>query len=98
MKQEELHKKDAELEGLRSFAEKISAVSCTVPVNVGDEGQMYGSVAPQDIADALKNEDIDVDPQCILLNDPIKELGVYTFTVRLAPEIETTSKVWVVED
>lgn len=97
-KQEEILKRETEFNDLRSFAEKIAAVSCTVTVKVGEEGQMYGSVTPQDIANALKNEDIDVDPQCILLEDPIKELGVYSFTVRLAPEIETASKVWVVED
>jgi large subunit ribosomal protein L9 len=64
---------------------------------VGEEGQMYGSVTPQDIAKALKDEDFDIDPRCISIDEPIKELGVYSFNVRLAPEAESTSKVWVVE-
>ena len=97
-KQEEARKMAGELEDLKKFAEKMSAVSCTVPVKVGAEGQMYGSVTPQDIAEAMKHEDVDVDPKSILLDNPIKELGVYSFTVHLAPEVEATSKVWVVED
>ncbi len=97
-KQEEANKRAGELEELEKFAEKISTVSCTVPVKVGAEGQMYGSVTPQDIAEAMKHEDVDVDPKFILLDNPIKELGVYSFTVHLAPEVEATSKVWVVED
>ena len=87
-----------ELEDLKKLAEKLSAVSSTVPVKVGEEGQMYGSVSPQDISDALKNEDVDIDPKYIVIDTPIKELGVYAFTVRLAPEVEAASKVWVVED
>lgn len=97
-KEEEASKKAGELEDLKKFAEKISAISCTVPVKVGAEGQMYGSVTPQDIAEAMKHEDVDVDPKSILLDNPIKELGVYSFTIHLAPEVEATSKVWVVED
>ncbi len=97
-RQEEARKKAGELDDLKKLAEKMSTVSCTVPVKVGAEGQMYGSVTPQDIAEAMKHEDIDIDPKSILLDNPIKELGVYSFTVHLAPEVEATGKVWVVED
>ena len=97
-KQEEVSRKAGELDDLKKFAERISTVSCTVPVKVGTEGQMYGSVTPQDIAEAMKHEDIDVDSKSILLDNPIEELGVYSFTIHLAPEVEATSKVWVVED
>ncbi len=97
-KEEEARKRDAELDDLRQLAEKFSAVSCTVPVKVGEEGQMYGSVTAQDISEALKHEDFDVDPKSIVLDDPVKELGVYSFTIHLAPEIEAKCKVWVVED
>jgi large subunit ribosomal protein L9 len=97
-KNEEAKERATELEDLKKLAEKLSLVSCTVPVKVGEEGQMYGSVTPQDLSDALKSEDVDIDPKCITIDTPIKELGVYAFTVRLAPEVETSSKVWVVED
>jgi large subunit ribosomal protein L9 len=96
-KQQEVRRQEAELENLKQLAEKLTTVSCTVPVKVGEEGQMYGSVSPQDISRALKDEDFDIDPKCIALEEPIKELGVYTFNITLAPEIEATSKVWVVE-
>lgn len=97
-KQQEARRKADELQKFRNFADKLSTVSCTVPVKVGAEGQMYGSVTPQDIAEAMRHEDIELDPKSILLDDSIKELGVYSFTIHLAPEVEATSKVWVVED
>jgi len=96
-KQEDLRRQEAEIEDLRKLAEKLTTVSCTVPVKVGEEGQMYGSVSPQDIAKALKDEDFDIDVKCITVEEPIKELGVYAFNITLAPGIESTSKVWVVE-
>ncbi len=96
-KQEEVRRQEAQIENLRQLAEKLTTVSCTVPVKVGEEGQMYGSVSSQDISKALKDEDFDVDARCITVEEPIKELGVYTFNITLAPEIEATSKVWVVE-
>ena len=95
--EKQIQRESAALEELKQLAEKLTAVSCTVPVKVGEEGQMYGSVSPQDISRALKDEEFDIDPKTIVLDDSIKELGVYPFTIQLAPEVEATSKVWVVE-
>ena len=49
-----------------------------------------------EIARALKQQDLVVAPENIILQGPLKELGLYTVRVRLAAEVEGDLKVWVV--
>jgi large subunit ribosomal protein L9 len=49
-----------------------------------------------DIADSLLKEGIEVDRRNILLEEPIKSLGVFTVPIKLTPEVEGKLKVWVV--
>ncbi len=90
-------KKLRELEDLKKVAEEIESISCTVTVQANEEGRLYASVTPQMIAEAMKNEGVDIPASAIEIEEPIKELGVYEFKVRFAPDVQATSKVWVVE-
>jgi large subunit ribosomal protein L9 len=49
------------------------------------------------IADLLQKEGIDVDRRHILLDDPIKALGIFTVPVKVAPEVVASLKLWVVK-
>ena len=77
---------------------KISKVSCTIPVKVGEEGKLFGAVTSSDIEEALKQEGIEIDKRKIELPEPIKVLGVYTVPVKLHPEVTANIKVWVVKE
>ncbi len=79
------------------LAKEIEKASCTIIANATEEGHLYGSVTPRDVSAQLASENLDVDPKCIQLDEPIKELGIYKVKVRLHPEVETTLKVWVVK-
>jgi large subunit ribosomal protein L9 len=79
------------------LAKEIEKASCTIIANATEEGHLYGSVTARDVAAQLASEDLAVEPKCILLDEPIKELGIYKVKVRLHPEVETTLKVWVVK-
>ena len=79
------------------LAKELEKASCTIIANSSEEGHLYGSVGPRDIARQLSSEGIDVDPKCVLLEQPIKELGIYKVQVRLHPEVECELKVWVVK-
>jgi large subunit ribosomal protein L9 len=59
---------------------------------------MYGSVTAADIAAALKAQGIELDKQHLVLDEPIRELGVFDVKVKLHAEVEGTVKVWVVEE
>jgi len=80
----------------QTLAQTLEQASCTIPVKVGDNDKLFGSVNANDIADTLKAQKIDLDRRKIHLAEPIRELGVYTVKVKLHPEVEASLKVWVV--
>jgi len=79
------------------IAEKIKNLSITISRNVGEENKMFGAVTSDDIAEALKQEGIEVDKRKIELAEPIKSLGAYDVEIKLHPEVTAVVKVWVVK-
>jgi large subunit ribosomal protein L9 len=84
------------LAGLRSLLAELVRTSVTIEANANDEGHLYGSVGAPEIARSLKQQDLMVSPDCIILQGPLKEVGLYTVKIRLAAEVEGDLKVWVV--
>jgi large subunit ribosomal protein L9 len=89
---------EREVEECRKLAEKIKDLSLTFQVKVGEEDNLYGSVTVADIAEEAAKQGFEIDRRRILLEEPIKQLGVYTIQVRLHPEVNTELKVWVVKE
>lgn len=97
MKQEQ--SKDAkEQQKAETFAKRLGAVSCTAVVQVGEEDRMFGSVTAQTIVDLLKEQGFEVDRRKVLLDEPIKALGIYTVPIRLHSQVEANIKLWVVKE
>lgn len=94
-KVKKLEQMSAEAEKLKSEIEKISL---TAAVNVGEDGKLYGSVTSQTVAELLKEKGYDVSQRKIIIEEPIKELGVYEVKVTLHQGLEGTIKVWVVKE
>jgi large subunit ribosomal protein L9 len=92
-KRDELEKNNAQ-----QSASKLADVSCTIPVQVGEEDRLYGSVTANDIAKVLKDQGFDIDKKQVVLEEPIKQLGVYTIDVKLHRDISAPIKVWVVKE
>jgi large subunit ribosomal protein L9 len=84
--------------GAQKTATKLTDVSCTIPVQVGEEDKLYGSVTAKDIAKVLKDQGYNIEKKQVLLEEPIKQLGVYTIEVKLHREINAPIKVWVVKE
>ena len=80
------------------LAEKLNSVSCTIPVQVGEEDKLFGSVTSQNIADALAAQGYEIDKRKILLEEPMKSLGIYSVPVKLHTNVEASVKVWVVKE
>ncbi len=89
-------KQEKERQHAQEIARKIEHASCTIVMQANDE-QLYGAVTNADIAKALQQEGIQVDKKDILLEEPIKALGVYQVPVKLHPEVKQQVKVWVVK-
>lgn len=90
-------KHDQEKQKAQEIAKKIEHASCTIVMQAKDE-QLYGAVTSADIAKALQQEGVQVDKRDILLESPIKALGVYQVPVKLHPEVKQQVKVWVVKE
>jgi large subunit ribosomal protein L9 len=84
------------LAGLRSLLAELVRTSVTIEANANDEGHLYGSVGAPEISRSLKQQDLMVVAEQIILQGPLKEVGLYTVKVKLAPEVEGDLKVWVV--
>jgi large subunit ribosomal protein L9 len=87
------HRKDAQ-----TLAGSLESVSCTIARKTGEEEKLYGSVTSRDIEEALREEGISIDRKRILLEEPIKKLGVYVVPVKLHTEVMGSIKVWVVKE
>jgi len=79
-----------------TMAQQLENISCTIPMLVGEQDKLFGSVTAKDIEEALLQEGIKLSRKRIILEEPIKSLGVYTVDVRLHSEISGKLKVWVV--
>jgi len=79
------------------LAKELEGSSCTIIARSTEEGHLFGSVSARDIAAQFSADGIPVDPKTVVLDEPIKELGIYKVVIRLHPEIEATTKVWVVK-
>jgi large subunit ribosomal protein L9 len=78
-------------------AKKYGNVSVHISVEVGEEDRLFGSVTSGDIADALREQGIEVDKRKILLEEPLRQLGVYSVPIKLFQDVEAKIKVWVVK-
>jgi len=76
---------------------KLEKLSLTIPVLAQEDEKMYASVTAQDIASALKEEGIEVDKSCVILDGPVKALGIYEAAVNLHPEVTAKLKIWIVK-
>ncbi|MFZ5448215.1 MAG: 50S ribosomal protein L9 [Thermodesulfobacteriota bacterium] len=76
----------------------LQGVSVTIAQRAGEEDRLYGSVTTAMIAEAMADKGFDVDKRQLELAEPIKKLGTYEVTVRLAPEVKGTITVEVVAE
>ncbi|MBO7455866.1 MAG: 50S ribosomal protein L9 [Paludibacteraceae bacterium] len=94
---QQAHKLAKLLADAQALAEKLAAVVINVPVKANEDGKIFGTVTTQQIADALKAQEIDVDKKVITV-EPIKQVGEYEATARLHREVKATIKINVVAE
>lgn len=86
----------ARLANLQAMAERLARQSITIEAKANEEGHLYGSVGPAEIANALKRSDITISQDQVRLIGPLKELGLYTVKVHVGHDVDAELKVWVV--
>lgn len=75
---------------------KIVDISVMIPVKVAENGKLYGSVSPQNIVDALKEKEIDINKKDVHIDKHIKELGEYEIEIKLYHSVNANIKINVV--
>ena len=70
--------------------EKLDGTSYIMIRQAGESGQLYGSVSGRDVADAVNAEGGKIERSMVVLDKPIKTLGLHDVKVRLHPEVVLT--------
>ena len=88
--------REARIADLKVLSEQIQRTTITIQANANEEGHLYGSVGPAEIAQALRGKNLIVETDMVRMEGPIKELAVYAVKLNIGYDIETEVKVLVV--
>ncbi|MDA3798039.1 MAG: 50S ribosomal protein L9 [Kiritimatiellae bacterium] len=90
--------KEADISTATVLLSQLAGVQCTIAVKVTEDDKMYGSVTEEDIISALNDLEIELPKNVLVLEEHIKELGVFDIAVKLHPEVLGSFKLWVVNE
>ncbi|MDA8052739.1 MAG: 50S ribosomal protein L9 [Deltaproteobacteria bacterium] len=76
----------------------LEKAEINIAAKVGKNDKMFGSITSMDIEDKLKEIGFNIDRKSIMLDSPIKDLGIQTVKIKLHPEIIVEIKVDVVPE
>ncbi len=95
--QRERMKEQRALEHARELAQRLANIVVEISVPAGEGGRLYHAVSAHEIVQHLKEQhNIDLDRDQVLLDEPIRSLGVHTVTVRLHRQVRASLKVNIV--
>ncbi|HWF43643.1 MAG TPA: 50S ribosomal protein L9 [Candidatus Kapabacteria bacterium] len=80
------------------FAKRLEGVIVTIPMRVGEENRLYGSVTAQMISDSIGNQGYEIDRRSIVLDEPIRTLGSHDVTVHLKHGVQGKFRVNVISE
>lgn len=80
----------------KSLAERLESTAISIRRETGDDEKLFGSVTNRDVADALAAEGITVDRRQIILDEPIKSIGLFNVKVRLHSQVTASVRVYVI--
>ena len=90
---QKLRKLQKEKERALDLAKKIEGLILEIKHPVGEKGKLYGSVTSSEISKALSEKGFEIDKKRIVVNKPIRDVGIHTVQIRLHPEVEVQIKV-----
>jgi large subunit ribosomal protein L9 len=86
-------------ENADAMARHLQDVTLHIPVKLGEQGRIYGSVTNKDIAEALQQQAaVPIDRHRIELKEPLKTIGMHTVPVKLDHGIDGTVRVELVPE
>lgn len=89
---------EEELKQVQDLASQIDGLEITIPVKIGEEGQLFESVGEQRIVDKLKEAGFEIKKTQVMLTEPIKELGEFPVKIKFDHNLEAEIKVIIAEE
>ena len=86
-----------EAKAYEDLMNNLKKTEITIEVEVGGEDRLFGSVTSQNIHEALIEKGIEIDRHAILLEEPIKALGLYDIPVKITKGLNQEVKVYVIQ-
>ena len=84
-----------ELKDLNAVRDRLEQLQLEVEAKAGEEGKLFGSVTPIQIAELIGEKGIEIDRRKIDLAEPIKEVGDHSVPIRLHREVIANVKLKV---
>jgi large subunit ribosomal protein L9 len=97
-KESEKQKAEEEWRQAQAMAAKLEKETIKLSAKAGEGGRLFGAVTNKQIAEELKKRKYDIDKRKIMLDEPIRTLGVHRIPVKLHPEVTATVSIHVVEE
>jgi large subunit ribosomal protein L9 len=91
--QAESDRDDAEI-----LAEKLASLSIEFTVKAGEGDKLFGSITSGDIAEQLAERGYQIDKRTIVLDEPIKMIGIYKVPVRIHHDVHAEVRIWVIKE
>lgn len=93
-----LRRAQMEADEAKLLGAQLKKISVRIPIKLGKDGKLFGSVGGSDIAKALKeNHGLNVDKRKISITEEVSSIGTYEAVIKLHPETSVKMKVEVVE-
>jgi len=80
----------------KALAEKIGQTAVSIKRQAGEGDKLHGSVSNIDIAEALTAAGVPVDRKAVMLDEPIRNIGVFQVPVKVMRGVEAQVKVYVI--
>ena len=89
---------DRENQSMKILADRLGKTEITIEVKVGDEEKMFGSIKNKDIQKELIDKGFeDVKKNQIIIEEPIKALGIYHIKIKVSKDIFSDVKLYVIK-
>jgi large subunit ribosomal protein L9 len=96
-KKAEQRKKDQEKADAEALGVKLGELTIQIKAKAGEGGRLFGAITNKQIAEALEKLSIKIDKRKLVLEDPIRTLGVTQIPVKLHPQVTASLNVQVLE-
>jgi len=95
----EEEKRKKKIEYAKEIKNILKEKSLTIQAKAGMDEKLFGAITNEIISEGIKQQlNIEIDKHQIILEEPIKKLGIYKIPIKLGENIEVLLKVWVVRE